>query len=353
MKKYIAIILFVFTACTVYGQVRIESALDTTKIRIGEQAVLRIRVNTDKQAKVIFPSFKPQQQLTDGVEVVEISCDTLDDSGQSISCSYTLTSFDEANYTLPALNVKVDGKSYTTRPMTLQVETVAVDTANTEEMMPAYDVVDNPFLWTEWILPCCLFLLALLLCGLICILAKRLRSNKPIRFRSRFVKKVLPHEKALAAIDTLSATSRQSAEEQKDYYTKLTDVLRQYLEDRFGINAMEMTTSEIVSRLQQEEDQSKIAELKEVFETADLVKFAKYSTHSNESDFYLTSVVQFIKDTKQEVASEFEEVEAVLSDDDKRLIRTRRILKILIGMAVIAIIALLIYVVMLVYELLK
>ncbi len=350
MKRYITTILFALVACVMFAQVKVESELDSTKIRIGEQVKLKVRVSTDQQAKVVFPSYKPEQQLTEGVEVVETTRDTINDAGQTITCSYTLTSFDEANYTLPALPIVVNGKTYQTRPMKLFVETVPVDTTKEEAIAPAYDVEDNPFLWTEWVSPTLSFLVSLLLCVLIYFMFKRLKSKKPIRFQRRFVKKVLPHEKALQAIDALSTSSHSTAEEQKDYYTALTDVLRQYLDERFGINAMEMTSSEIIERLQQE-DPGKIDELKEVFQTADLVKFAKYFTHDNESDFYLSSVVHFIEETKQAEPETTEEVKVELSDDDKQLIRTRRILKTLIVVAVVVVIALLVIAGMRIYEL--
>lgn len=350
MKRYISVILFAWIACTMFAQVKVESELDSTKMRIGEQVKLKVHVSTDPQAKVVFPSYKPDQQLTKGVEVVESTRDTILDEGRTITCSYTLTSFDEANYTLPALPIVVNGKTYQTRPMKLKVETVAVDTTNADAMDPAYDVEDNPFLWTEWVVPVSFFLLSGLLCFLIYLMFKRLKSKKPIRFQRRIIKKLLPHEKALQAIDTLSASSHTTAEEQKAYYTELTDVLRQYLDERFGINAMEMTSSEIIGHLQQE-DPGKIDELKEVFQTADLVKFAKYFTHDNESDFYLSSVVHFIEETKQADTEQVEEVKEEISDDDKQLIRTRRILKALIALAVVAIVALLVVAGMRIYEL--
>ena len=349
MKRYLSVILFAWIACTMSAQVKVESELDSTKMRIGEQVKLKVRVTTDPQAKVVFPTYKPQQQLTEGVEVVETTRDTVLNEGRTITCSYTLTSFDKANYTLPALPIVVNGKTYQTRPMKLQVETVAVDTTNAEAIEPAYDVEDNPFLWTEWVLPVSFFLLSGLLCFLIYMMFKRLKSKKPIRFQRRIIKKLQPHEKALQAIDTLSASSHTTAEEQKDYYTELTNVLRQYLDERFGINAMEMTSSEIIEHLQQE-DPGKIDELKEVFQTADLVKFAKYFTHDNESDFYLSSVVHFIEETKQAETETIEEVKE-LSDDDKQLIRTRRILKALITLVVVAIVALLVVAGMRIYEL--
>ena len=91
-----------------------------------------------------------------------------------------------------------------------------------------------------------------------------------------------------------------SSEDQKAYYTLLTDTLRQYIQERFGFNAREMTSTQILYHLQQNGDQKMIDELRELFQTADLVKFAKYSTLLNENDLNLVNAVNFIDQTKQE-----------------------------------------------------
>ena len=90
------------------------------------------------------------------------------------------------------------------------------------------------------------------------------------------------------------------SEDSKEYYTQLTDTLRQYINERYGFNAMEMTTSEIIEHLQEVTDENAIAELRELFETADLVKFAKYSTLINENDRNLVNAIEYINSTKKE-----------------------------------------------------
>lgn len=73
-----------------------------------------------------------------------------------------------------------------------------------------------------------------------------------------------------------------------------------YIQERFNFNAMEMTSDQIIEHLQQVGDQKMIDELRELFQTADLVKFAKYSTLLNENDLNLVNAVNFIDQTKQE-----------------------------------------------------
>ena len=130
------------------------------------------------------------------------------------------------------------------------------------------------------------------------------------------------------------------SEDQKTYYTLLTDVLRKYIKARFGFNAMEMTSSEIISRLRQENDEKMIDELKELFMTADLVKFAKYSTLINENDANLVNAIDFINTTKLDNQPTVERVEPTLTDTEKRDIRSRTALKVTIFVLLAACVAL-------------
>ena len=172
-----------------------------------------------------------------------------------------------------------------------------------------------------------------------------MRDNKPIITHIRIVKKLLPHQKAMKEIEQIKADKMVSSENPKEYYTKLTDTLRKYIEERFGFSAMEMTSSEIIERLQQAEDKAMITELKELFTTADLVKFAKYSTLMNENDMNLVNAIQFINDTKLENQPETERVEPKLTEQEVRSQRSRVVLKWSVGILAVVCVLLLVYIV--------
>jgi hypothetical protein len=107
---------------------------------------------------------------------------------------------------------------------------------------------------------------------------------------------------------------------------------------------MEMTSSEIIERLTQDGDQKSLDELRELFTTADLVKFAKYSTLINENDKNLVSAIEFINQTKQELQVVREE-KPQLSEADQRSLKTRRILKWTIGSIIVVSVVLIGYVI--------
>ena len=199
----------------------------------------------------------------------------------------------------------------------------------------------------------------LVLMAVVYYLYLRLRDNKPIITRIRIVKRLLPHQKAMKEIEQIKADKMQNSENAKEYYTKLTDTLRKYIEDRYGFNAMEMTSSEIIDRLEKalagdvQTAETMKAELRQLFMTADLVKFAKYSTMINENDANLVSAIDFINQTKLENVPTEETVKPELTEADQRTVKTRRVLKTVISVIVAICVVLFGYVCYGLYQLLN
>jgi len=339
MRKTISLIILTISTLSAYSQVSVEAKIDSIQILIGEQTGVTVSVTAKKGASISFPALKPTQQVTPGVEVVEdMKADTseLDNNLVRVSKKYIMTSFDENLYYIPPMQVLVNGKKHQSKSLALKVLTVPVDTAHMEKFFPPKDVQGNPFDWNEWSGAFWLSVLFVFLCIVTYYLWTRLKENKPVIAQVRFIKREPPHQKALKDIETLKSERMSVSENQKAYYTKLTEVLRKYIKERFGFNAMEMTSSEIINRLQQEGDRKMIDELRDLFNTADLVKFAKYSTLINENDANLVNAVDFINNTKQDVQPSIERVEPTLTEDDKRTMRSRITLKgVITGFAVI------------------
>lgn len=326
----------------------VEQRIDSLQMLIGQQTVLHLKATAPKGAKVVMPSFKPQQQITPGVEVVEQSQgDTMDvdDGKMAVTRDYTLTSFDERVYAIPALNVKINGKNYHGNQLALKVLTVPVDTVHPNQFYPAKGVQDNPFLWSEWSGMFWLSILGLIICAAWLYLRNRLKNNKPIIRSIRIVRRVPAHEKALNEIHVIKEQHSTHHDTQKQYYTQLTNTLREYIVSRFGFNAMEMTSAEIIARLQSVDDPKMIDELKELFQTADLVKFAKYETQINENDANLVNAINFIDQTKTDEKAVEEKVVPTLSDNDKKSQQQRHIIKSLLWVGGVAVVALVVYIV--------
>ena len=332
-----------------FGQT-VEQRMDSLQLLIGQQTILHLKATARKGARIVLPSFKPQDQIVPGVEVVEQSKgDTMqmDDDRIQVSRDYTLTSFDEKVYVVPALDVKIDGKSYHGNPLALKVLTVPVDTVHPNQFYPAKGVQDNPFEWSEWSFAFWLSLLMIIICGAMIYLRNRLKKNKPIIARIRIVKRVPAHEKALREINDIKHHHTNASQEtQKEYYTQLTNTLRAYIVSRFGFNAMEMTSGEIIERLRASGDQKMIDELRMLFSTADLVKFAKYEIPMNENDANLVNAINFIDQTKTDEQPKEEKIVPTLSTEDQKSQQQRRLIKTLLwvgGISVVAIFGYIVY----------
>ena len=347
MKKLFLIFLLTAQALLVAAQVSVEARIDSIEMMMGEQVHVTLTVSAPEGSKIVFPQYKRTQQLVPGVEVLETRIEN--DNVQVL----TLTSFDENLYYLPPFPVLVNGDTVKSKELALKVIAIDVDTTHYEKFFGPKDVQDNPFLWSEWAPLVWLTVLMLVLLALAGYLYKRLRDNKPIMVRVRVIKKLLPHQKAMKEIEQIKADKMQTSENQKEYYTKLTDTIRRYIEERYGFSAMEMTSSEIIERLTQQGDQKALDELRLLFQTADLVKFAKYSTLINENDMNLVTAVDFINSTKAENLPTEEVLRPQLSEEDQRSIKTRRVLKIIIGVILGICVCLLAYVIYGTWELLS
>ena len=250
--------LLMLSGLAAQAQVQVESAIDSISILVGQQTHLVLSVTAPKNARLQMPRYKAQQMLTPGVEVIDDhQADTsdVDNNLVKVTRRYTLTSFDQRLYYLPPMTVKVNGKSYKSRSLALKVLTVDVDTLHLNKFYPPKDVQDNPFDWDEWSPMFYLSILLVLVLLAAYYLYLRMKDNKPILLPVKIVNRLLPHQKAMQEIAELKADRTATTENVKEYYTKLTDTLRKYIEERFGFNAMEMTSSEIIQRLRGEQDQ--------------------------------------------------------------------------------------------------
>ena len=305
-----------------------------------------LTVQANDNANIDWPKLQPRQMLVPGVEIISTR------HPDAHTMLITLTSFDGSLYHLPAFNVKVDGKEVKSSDLALKVVEVEVDTTQLNKMFPPKDVQDNPFEWQDWSLSFWLSILLLLLVALTYYLYVRLRAGKPIITHIKIVKRLLPHQKAMKEIEQIKAEKMVTSENQKEYYTKLTDTLRRYIEERYGFSAMEMTSSEIIGRLMASGDQQSLTELTQLFMTADLVKFAKYSTMINENDQNLVNAIDFINQTKLENQPTEETIKPQLSVEDQRSQKERRLLKLFIAGLAVAGVALFCYIIYNVYMLL-
>lgn len=351
--KRLLLILLTLNALALSAKVQVEARIDSIQMFIGQQAHVTVQATAGQSQAVVLPTFQPQQQIAPGVEIVEQGErqeEPIDGGMTRHSQQYTVTSFDAALYYLPPFTVSVDGKEYKTKSLALKVLGIEVDTVHVDQFCGPKGVQDNPFLWSEWAVPFWLGVMLMLLIILDFIGYLRLRNGRPIMSTPKVVKRLLPHQKAMKEIEQLKAERMPSSGDQKLYYTRLTEAIRRYIDERFGFNAMEMTSFDIIERLRGTGDAVMLDELRELFQTADLVKFAKYSTLINENDRNLMSAVEFIGATKLDKPIEPEKP-AVSREEVQKRVRYRS-QEIAVGVVAVGCVCLLIYIVWSVSQLL-
>lgn len=284
--------------------VTVDASIDSLQILIGEQAHVKLEVSLDADKRAVFPVIA--DTLVRGVEVLDVAkpdTQLLNDGRRAlITQEYTITSFDSALYYLPPLEVIVDGQPYRSKALALKVYSpqVPLDPENPESFFPPKTVMDPPFAWEDWymFIACVLLLTPFLLLGIYFV--KRLRDNKPIIRKVKVEPKLPPHQVAMQEIERIKQEKVWQKGQPKEYYTELTDALRTYIKERFHFNALEMTSGEIIEKLLETNDKQAIADLRELFQTADLVKFAKHNPLMNENDANLLNAIDFINDTKEQ-----------------------------------------------------
>ena len=274
MKRYI---LFIIMAGALLGSqgmkaqsVIVDATIDSLQILIGQQARIKLQVTLDADKRAIFPLYP--DTLVRGVEVLDVAkCDTqLLNNGQRavLTQEYTVTSFDSALYYLPPMEVLVDNKPYHSKALALKVYSIPVDTLHPDQFFGPKTVMKAPFAWEDWYVSIAAALLFVPFLLALIYLVKRIRDNKPIIRKVRVEPKLPPHQLAMQEIERIKSEKIWQKGQPKEYYTELTDALRQYIKERFGFNAMEMTSTEIIDKLLETNDKEALSDLRVLFQTA-------------------------------------------------------------------------------------
>ena len=249
-----------------------------------------------------------------GVEIIRpIQIDTVSSNRKQIKVEgkVILTSFDSGSYYLPPLIAMIEreGGAIDTLYMegpTLEVTTIPIDTA-TYVIKDIRGQIKYPLKFKE-VLPW--LLAALLLAFLIWALVRWIRMRRANRtFMGRPIVKDPPHIVALRALDKIRKQKLWQNDKQKQFFTEVTDALRVYIADRFGIVALERPSREMLSDLKQQAIEEKLYDdMEALFTRADLVKFAKYQASEPECEEVIPSAVRFVNATyMQEIDDEKKE----------------------------------------------
>lgn len=238
-----------------------------------------------------------------GVEIIKpLQLDTVSNGRKSVKVEgkVILTSFDSGSYYLPPLIAMIERKSgavdtlYMEGP-TLEVTTVPIDTA-TYVIKDLKGQIKYPLKFKEllpWIG------LALLLALIVWALVRWITMSRANRtFLGKPIVKDPPHIVALRALDKIRKQKLWQNDKQKQFYTEVTDALRVYIADRYGIVALERPSREMLADLKKQDiEEALYGKMDELFTRADLVKFAKYLASAEENEEVIPDAVRFVNAT--------------------------------------------------------
>jgi len=305
IKHIIAILCLVFLlpGMPVKAQeVHAYAKLDTTAISIGDQIGLTLGIDIPKHFVVQWPVLN--DTLAPHVEI--ISRGKIDSVRQNdllkIQQRLIITSFDSGAYNIKPFifhfKNRADGRiiDANTQDLYLQVYSPQVDTTKAFKAIKA--PVSEPYTFGE-ILPWALLMLAVI--GGIIFLVwyfKRRKNHEPV-FARKSKPLLPPHEEAIKKLEELRLSRMWQAGEIKAYYSAVTDIMRNYFLRRFGFDAPEMTSDEVMENLKEQKvNDEALQKMREVFQLADLVKFAKAVPTAVENDISLNYCIDFVNETK-------------------------------------------------------
>ena len=308
-KILVAVVVAVMTTVSaVAAPLHVSAELDSTVLIMGNQTMMRVTVNQAKGEKGNFPLFRQIKEngiigvCGDSVEFrAPVRIDTVEKDGRlKIDYQIPVQSFDSGFYQLPELAFAVGKDTVRSEALHLKVVPVLVDAdtpiddyANVSdpENSSIFDSVPDWMIDYWWII--LLLLLAIAAFVYAWIKYKKdgtLLAKKP---------QPTPYEVAIASLEALKSQKLWENGMEKEYYTDLIDILRKYMFGRFGINAMEMTSRQILGAMKNNKElKDRRDYIRQILNMADFVKFAKVRPLPDDNIASFDNALKFVKETK-------------------------------------------------------
>lgn len=272
MKLKLYIVFFLITT-SLFAQ-KVTTSIDTTRNKIGAEFKITLKASVTNKDKVVFPKAKNFGAL----EVINsYTIDTVKTNDRwELIKKYGVTQFDSGKFTIPRIAILINGKPTFSDSLKVEVFNVKVDTLK-QKMYDVKDVAQVETSGNWW--KCLLGILLLVGIAALAYWLIKKYQNRPKEEEPVYTS---PIEKATSLLQLLETKELWQKGEVKSYYSELTNIARNYIEEEIEIPAMESTTSELIAGLRRVANQKKLKlsaatleNLEKVLMQADLVKFAK------------------------------------------------------------------------------
>jgi len=307
---FIFLLFFLLFKISIGQKINISAALDSTKIRIGEQVKLDLYVSysaKQNNLKIQWPNIA--DTITDKIEVISVSViDTTspDKSNPDIIQQHqqiTISAYDSGYFAIPGFKFFINNDSanaFYSQSLFLEVHTVPTDSSitKTKDIKPPFAEAFNWKWYSKYFYWGFSLLIIIILIILITIYFTK--KNKIVVLKSE-KPKIPAHIIALQSLEKIKNEQIWKEEKTKEYYSSISDTIRLYIEERFKVNALESTTAEIMKAFRsQVVDKESKDKLQQLLMLSDLVKFAKQFPIISEHTFTLQNAFDFVNETKRE-----------------------------------------------------
>jgi hypothetical protein len=306
-KQIFLLILLIVSTITSVAQ-EIKGKTDKTTYDIGDRIEFSFKVPLEKGSQQMLLIEKPN---TDSLELQTTRIDTLIENNKTyLVYKQYYTSFLSGYRNIgEGVAVKVNNSPegvLKVVPVEIEILEYPIDTTKIE-IKDIKAPLEEKFSFKE-VLPIVYLLLAIIVLGVAIYFLMKYLSNRKLNIETPEILKEEPkipaHIKALQSLEDLLKKRLSEQQLQKQYYTELTEIIWVYLEERFGIFASEMTSTQI---LFQTRNNNKISQennrlLEQIFNVSDLVKFAKYQTDSMMDNNVFSKAKEFVINTKEEIS---------------------------------------------------
>jgi len=314
-RIYILLLLSINFSAAVSQEVTVEAVFDTSRIYIGDQ--INYTVTVDQPSGLSLDIATHKDTLLKNIEILSgpvTDTLSLDANRLRITKRYLITSFDSGFYEVPPTYAELTSETGLKRFYSdySMLEVMRVRIAPSDTTANIYDIV-GPYkapLTAGEVLPWLLF--AVLAATLVWVIIRLMRRFRKVKHGYEpVIVKDPAHVIAFRSLEKLKEEKLWQKGEVKKYYSRLTEILRQYLEDRYGVYSLEMTTSETLEELLKtgfrKDDNFQI--LKTILNGSDLVKFARYKPDPSENDLHFENAWLFVDLTKlhEEIKEELKE----------------------------------------------
>lgn len=277
----------------------VSASIDSTMLMIGDQTAMHLQVTQEANEQVQIPVFG--ESLQEGIEIVDRSAldtTTLPDGRWQVQQNLMLTSFKDSLFAIQPIAFVSGEDTFWTEPMALNV----IQPFEVDSSLAITDIKDierAPIWWwgfIRWIL------LGLLIAGLavggwyLWKWYEKRRKPEEEEINPELLRPA--DEVALEKLDEIKAAKIWKDGKVKQYQTELTDVVREYIGRRFGVQSTEKTSDETLQAMKTLIDKPLYERLKGMLQLADLVKFAKWHTTPDENEQALTTAYEFVYETK-------------------------------------------------------